>query len=668
MKTSISTKITNLFRPLIKNWKKAIIPVIGVGSLIWFLVRVIPKPSRASYPCMRVAAPLASSFVLWIIGLVVSITAFKKMRTAFAKSSYIYGILFLLVGTSFAIFTASQSGLISFADTQVETVIPNNPIGEAKGIFPGRVVWVWNPDATNENCTNTCDYDNTTGDEDDDGWFLDKNNNQEVIDNMVSTAIQQITGETTDLAAWQRIFTRFNEQKHGRSEGYVAGQKVYIKVNVTSAYSKGSFWGNISDDNNVMENSCYGTAETSPHVALSLLRQLINVYEIPQDAIYIGDPMKSIYNHSYNKWHAEFPDIHYVDCDGTYGREKAIPTTAAVLKYSDKGTELEYATDKIYKQMNEADYLFNLPTLKAHARAGITVFAKNHFGSNTRESAFHLHGGLVAPNEGAPTRTASNLYRTQVDLMGHERLGGNTVLFLLDAIYAGSEAIDPPTKWDMAPFNHDWTSSIFVSFDPVAIESVSFDFLNTEYNGQNGKVNYPTMQGTTDYLRQAASSEYWPAGFTYDPEDDGTPISSLGVNEHWNNSTNKQYTRNLGTGNGIELVFIDQSTTDIDDNTNGTTPENFTLNQNYPNPFNPSTTISFSLNENASVKLEVLDVLGNFIDELYSGDKAAGTYSFNWNGTDNSGRKVSSGNYIYRLTKTSGTSSSVLTKKMTLLK
>jgi hypothetical protein len=36
----------------------------GLASLVWFLVRVIPKPSRAFYPCQRAAAPLASGFVI----------------------------------------------------------------------------------------------------------------------------------------------------------------------------------------------------------------------------------------------------------------------------------------------------------------------------------------------------------------------------------------------------------------------------------------------------------------------------------------------------------------------------------------------------------------------------------------------------------------------------
>lgn len=41
----------------------------------------------------------------------------------------------------------------------------------------------------------------------------------------------------------------------------------------------------------------------------------------------------------------------------------------------------------------------------------------------------------------------------------------------------------------------------------------------------------------------------------YDPEGDGTPLKSLGVAEHWNNATDRQYSRNLGKEEGIELVY-----------------------------------------------------------------------------------------------------------------
>ena len=46
-----------------------IVIISGVASTIWFLIRVIPKPSRATYPCMKAAAPMASSFVIYLLSL-----------------------------------------------------------------------------------------------------------------------------------------------------------------------------------------------------------------------------------------------------------------------------------------------------------------------------------------------------------------------------------------------------------------------------------------------------------------------------------------------------------------------------------------------------------------------------------------------------------------------
>ena len=56
--------------------------LMGIASTIWFLARVIPKPSRATYPCMQAAAPIMSSFIIWLISIGVSVLAFKKARAA----------------------------------------------------------------------------------------------------------------------------------------------------------------------------------------------------------------------------------------------------------------------------------------------------------------------------------------------------------------------------------------------------------------------------------------------------------------------------------------------------------------------------------------------------------------------------------------------------------
>jgi len=85
---------------------------------------------------------------------------------------------------------------------------------------------------------------------------------------------------------------------------------------------------------------------------------------------------------------------------------------------------------------------------------------------------------------------------------------------------------------------------------------------------------------------------------------------------------------------------------------------------NTPNPLNDATTLSFSIPENANVSLEILDIYGNVVNTITNENLSAGTYSKIWNAVDNSGNKVASGTYIYRLT----VSDKVLTGKMSVVK
>jgi hypothetical protein len=88
----------------------------------------------------------------------------------------------------------------------------------------------------------------------------------------------------------------------------------------------------------------------------------------------------------------------------------------------------------------------------------------------------------------------------------------------------------------------------------------------------------------------------------------------------------------------------------LDDENADSAPNDFALHQNYPNPFNPQTTISFDLPEEVTTKLLVYDVHGKLIKTLANNRVLSpGRYSFEWDGTDNSGRSVGSGIYFYRL-------------------
>lgn len=620
---------------------------------------------------MQVAAPLASSFVAYLLGLTAVVALLRKARKCCIETRYVLTGVFLVAGLLAGIWTLSQferpAGAVQLASPQP----PNEPIGEAQGIYPGRVVWFWDPDATNENCTNSHNGDGFAN-ENDDGWFLDKNNDQAVIDNMLSGVLRNLTGESTDLAAWDVLFKYFNLTKHGyQNTGYTTGEKIFIKINATSTYGKGQPWGNITDDYDIVENNAYGIAETSPHLVLSTLRQLINVCGISQEDISAGDPLRLLYNHCYDKWHDEFPDVQYIAHEEGGGRVGVIPGIAPVVFYSDTGSVLNVTSDHLYTVMEDADYMINIPAMKAHARAGITLFAKNHFGSHTRADASHLHPGLVDPGGGMPARPDMGIYRTQVDLMGHDLIGRNTMLFLLDALWSGSEATDPPTKWTTAPFNDDWTSSLFASQDPVAIESVAMDFLRTEYDGQGGKVNYPNMEGVDDYLHQAADSTLWPDGIVYDPENDDSPVPGLGVHEHWNNPEDKEYTRNLGTGDGVELITL-QAVNVIPPVVEVGLPRAFMLSQNYPNPFNPRTMITYQVPADPAggndlgidVRINVFDIHGRRVITLVDGKREPGAHTTMWDGRNERGEAVSSGSYLYRIQ--AGEVS--FTRKMLLLK
>jgi len=93
-------------------------------------------------------------------------------------------------------------------------------------------------------------------------------------------------------------------------------------------------------------------------------------------------------------------------------------------------------------------------------------------------------------------------------------------------------------------------------------------------------------------------------------------------------------------------------------------PEQFALHYNYPNPFNPTTTISYDLPEQAQVTLSVYDLLGKKIKTLVNQSQDAGNNIAVWDGTDNLGRQVSAGVYLYRIK----AGEFIQTRKMLLLK
>jgi len=193
----------------------------------------------------------------------------------------------------------------------------------------------------------------------------------------------------------------------------------------------------------------------------------------------------------------------------------------------------------------------------------------------------------------------------------------------------------------------------------VAVESVCFDFLYKEFDenhptegapANDNKGPFPHFAGVDDYLHQAADSRNWPAGLTYDPENDGVPLpASMGSHEHWNNDVDKKYSRNFGLDAGIELST--NVVSPVEDRPSGTAaPQGFVLDPNYPNPFNGGTMIRYRLSAVSQVRLAVYDATGRKVRTLFDGTEAPGERQRRWDGLDDGGNPAPTGVYICRIT------------------
>ena len=95
----------------------------------------------------------------------------------------------------------------------------NEPIGEAKGIYPGRVTWMRDAEVTRWNGH-------------DGHWWDDGSIDQERLERMYDKSVCALTGDKTPKRAWKSIFTYFNKERGNGNRGYRKGEKIAIKINL----------------------------------------------------------------------------------------------------------------------------------------------------------------------------------------------------------------------------------------------------------------------------------------------------------------------------------------------------------------------------------------------------------------------------------------------------
>jgi len=496
-----------------------VLPLLtGLFALLWFLLRVIPKPSRATYPCQRVAAPLASAFVIWTIGLFGSTMICRRAKYLVDRSRYVLAALcaIAVVAVMWTTISATENNPAAAAFSPSEPA--NSPMGVAKGIHPGRVVWVHDADATS--------WDGSTG-----NWWDDKNTDPKAVDTMVSSALQGLTGQSSDAQAWDALFRYFNKTHGFGDAGYQKPEKIAIKINMNQERG-----GNWKPDQGM----------PSPQVVYSVVHQLIKVAGVPGSAITIYDASRDVGAPIVMKFavssDSEFQGVKFV-----VSPQNAKDERTAAMQNTAHPLQTKAGTACFPTCLTEAKYLINLALLRGHTLCGVTLCAKNHFGS----TYFEKEGWTPSPLHNTSSRKQPmGSYNCLVDLNGHQQTGGKTLLYMIDGLCTAKN--QTATVIRFASFGNDWVSSLFASQDMVAIDSVGLDFLRAEQ-----AVN-PVMTDVTgnpdNYLHEAALANKPPSGTAYDPEGDGTTLESMGVHEHWNNPKDRKYSGNLGTGNGIELV------------------------------------------------------------------------------------------------------------------
>lgn len=428
--------------------------------------------------------------------------------------------LFLFSGCSES--RAMQERSSNMKNVSYDGIFPqHNPLGEGVGVMPGRVVWNYKPASVNW----TSGY-----------WWENKNFDEPTIKLMIDESITSIGGGDNPKSSWENLFKYFNQQ-HGKGDvGYRAGERIAIKPNMN-----GHGWNGANDER---------TTESfiTPILLKNFLLSLVEDGGVPAECITIYEVTRNL------------PNFMVELC--TTGKLQSVKIEDTRTCKADFNSPIEWSKnfsgEKSYLPtcVTQADYLINFASLKGHTMNGVTLTAKNHFGSLVNSD--RLAAPMTAGLHPFVTANGMNKYSVLVDLISNRQLGGKTLLYILDALIAfpseiaTSSANKGNTKWFSAPFNGGFTASIFMSQDPVAIDSVGTDFLMNEPTLQKYNSAIHNNPNVENYLHEATTAM---SGIKY-LDGNGQPIKNLGVHEHWNNSSEKKYSRNLGKSEGIELIQI----------------------------------------------------------------------------------------------------------------
>lgn len=271
---------------------------------------------------------------------------------------------------------------------------------------------------------------------------------QSVVDSMVDTGIKSLTGQTTVANAW-----------HSLIPNYQAGQTVAIKVSFNNTTSASGSTGQID-----------GIIEP----VNAIIRGLHSM-GIPYTSIVVFDSSRYL------------PTRFTGGCDYTgvvfrYNAHSPWGAGSAPVTFTPPG----HATfpQQLSKEVVIANYLINVPILKYHGMAGLSLGLKNHYGTVHDPGELHDWSSLASPY-------FVTTYSPIVDINKNTHIASKTILTVGDAIFAAFHNYGQasfPAKW--STFSNQSPKSLFFSENPVAIDCVMGDLLDAEWNAKGrGSIN-----------------------------------------------------------------------------------------------------------------------------------------------------------------------------------
>ncbi len=292
------------------------------------------------------------------------------------------------------------------------------------------------------------------------GWYGDYVH-QAIVENMVAEGLKQLTRAASAAEAWGILLPK-----------YQPGEKIAIKINLNNA--------SCGDADNIID----ALMEPVNAVIGSLVSAGLG---IQAGDVWVYDAIRPMPARFYDR--RQYKGAHYVD-NGCSGQEATFDRIDPSLRVTFTHPSMKTArwlTDLLY----QATYLINMPILKKHGTAPVTLGFKHHFGSLSDL------GGSGDDNPHIYINPSNSLYDPNysplVDIYSNPNIAGKTVLTLADGLFGASSVGASPARWKNT-FERKSPNSLIFSRDPVAADCVMIGLLDAEWG---------VVPAAYDYLRLA---------------------------------------------------------------------------------------------------------------------------------------------------------------------